>query len=120
MLSFINLVEIHMLAAIRRVHNVSLPTVRIALQNLGGPHPLASHRLEIDGVDLFVRNFGELVNLSEPNQRIMTDVMGAYLKRIRWEGEEAPVLFPFPTAGVVDGRKSVSAASLAPKGNARD
>jgi hypothetical protein len=50
----------------------------------------------------------------------MTDVMGAYLKRIRWEGEEAPVLFPFPTAGVVDGRKSVSAASLAPKGNARD
>jgi uncharacterized protein (DUF433 family) len=107
MLSFINLVEIHMLAAIRRAHKVGLPNVRIALQNLEGSNPLASHRLETDGVDLFVRSFGELVNLSEPNQRVMVDVMSAYLKRIRWEGDEAAALFPFSTADVVDGRRSV-------------
>jgi uncharacterized protein (DUF433 family) len=107
MLSFINLVEIHMLAAIRRIHKVKMPKVRIALQHLGGPHPLASYRLETDGVDLFVRMVGELVNLSKPNQKIMVDVMSAYLKRIRWEDDKAAALFPFPTANVLDGRKSV-------------
>jgi uncharacterized protein (DUF433 family) len=107
MLSFINLVEIHMLAAIRRVHKVKMPNVRHALQNLGGPHPLASHRLETDGVDLFVRILGELVNLSAPNQQVMASVMSAYLKRIRWEDNKAAVLFPFPTASFLDDRKSV-------------
>jgi uncharacterized protein (DUF433 family) len=107
MLSFINLVEVHMLAAIRRVHKVKMPNVRIALQNLVGRHPLASHRLETDGVDLFVRTFGELVNLSKPNQQFMIEVMSAYLRRIGWEDDKAAVLFPFPTANVLDARKSV-------------
>lgn len=110
MLSFINLVEIHMLAAIRRVHKVKMSNVRIALQTLGGSRrlrPLASRELLTDGVDLFVQNFGELVNLSMPNQQVMAKVMSAYLKRIDWEDSEPSALFPFSTANALDSRKSV-------------
>jgi hypothetical protein len=110
MLSFINLVEIHMLAAIHRLHKIKMPNVRVALQTLGksrGPHPLISHGLLTDGVDVFVRDLGELVNLSRPSQQTMAEIMSAYLKRIEWEDNEPAVLFPFPSADMLDGRKSV-------------
>jgi hypothetical protein len=110
MLSFTNLVEIHKLAAIRRVHRIKMPNVRIALETLGksrGPHPLISHGLLTDGVDLFVRDLGELVNLSMPNQQTMAEIISAYLKRIEWEDNEPAVLFPFSSADMLDGRKSV-------------
>jgi hypothetical protein len=72
-----------------------------------GPHPLISHGLLTDGVDLFVRDLGELVNLSMPNQQTMAEIISAYLKRIEWEDNEPAVLFPFSSADMLDGRKSV-------------
>jgi len=108
-LSFINLVEIHVLAAIRRQHRVSMPKVRLALQNLdlGTTHPLADARFQTDGVDLFVSSLGELVNLSQPNQRTMREVIEAHLHRVVWDSDDLPLeLFPFTTASLND-RRSV-------------
>ena len=109
-LSFINLVEIHVLAAIRRRHKVPMPKVRLALQNLdlGSAHPLADARFQTDGVDLFVRSLGELVNLSQPNQRVMREVIEAHLHRVVWDSDDLPMeLFPFTTASLSD-RRSVA------------
>ncbi|MGH8656326.1 MAG: hypothetical protein ACREYE_30915 [Gammaproteobacteria bacterium] len=62
-LSFINLVELFVLSAIRRKHGAALPQVRRALDYLGKrfptPHPLADHQFQTNGVDLFVKKFGE-------------------------------------------------------------
>lgn len=68
LLSFTNLVEIHVLSSIRRVLRVSLPRVRQALQYLGehfqSPHPLARLPLQTDGVDLFLEIWGQLIAIS--------------------------------------------------------
>ena len=69
LLSFINLVEIHVLDAIRRDHRISLHKVRIAIdfikEELKSDHPLAYHKLETDGLDLFVEEYGQLINVSQ-------------------------------------------------------
>jgi uncharacterized protein (DUF433 family) len=45
-------------------------------------HPLAEQRIETDGVDLFVRHLGKLVNVSRAGQLAMREVLDAHLKRI--------------------------------------
>jgi hypothetical protein len=67
-LSFINLVEAHVLAAIRRRHGVKLPKVRNALDYLQRQfrieRPLIDQTFQTDGLDLFVERYGELINAS--------------------------------------------------------
>jgi len=74
-LSFINLVEAHVLRAIREVYEIRLDKVRTALdyveQQFNVPHPLA----RTDGVDLFVNLVGYLVNVSQPSQVKMQEVL---------------------------------------------
>ena len=61
-LSFINLVEAHVLAAIRRRHGVKLPKVRAALayvtREFGISRPLVDQSFETNGRDLFVEHYG--------------------------------------------------------------
>ena len=56
-LSFLNLVEAHVLAAIRRNHGVKLPKVRAALDYLRRQfeinRPLMNEAFQTDGLDLF-------------------------------------------------------------------
>ena len=63
-LSFINLIEAHVLAAIRRKHRIDMPRVRRTIGFLkkafGSKHPLADHKFETNGVDLFVETFGRV------------------------------------------------------------
>ena len=99
-LSFNNLIEAHVLNAIRRKHAVAMPRVRKALDFLSkkfdSKHPLAEHDFETDGVDLFVEQFGELINVSRHGQLAMKEILRAYLKRIeRDEDGLAKQLFPF-------------------------
>lgn len=86
MLSFMNLVEAHVLDAIRRQHRISLQKVRKALQYLSrhfhSRHPLAEHRFETNGVDLFLSRYGELVNLSRDGQLAIRKILEGYLQRI--------------------------------------
>lgn len=100
LLSFENLVEAHVLDAIRRVHGVTFGRVRKAVEylkkQLGSRHPLAEQKFATDGVDLFVEVFGQLVNVSREGQLAIRDLIQAYLQRIERDPVGAPVrLYPF-------------------------
>lgn len=100
LLSFTNLIEAHVLNAIRRKHSIAMPRVRTALDFLSkkfrSKHPLVEHDFETDGVDLFVDKFGELINVSRGGQIAMKEILRLYLRRIeRDENGLARQLFPF-------------------------
>src|SRR5712671_5326693 len=82
-LSFINLVEAHVLAAIRRRHGVKLPKVRNALnyvrRHFRIERPLIDQAFQTNGLDLFVERYGELINASREGQRVMKEIIGVYL-----------------------------------------
>lgn len=99
-LSFINLVEAHVLAAIRRRHGVKLPKVRKALdyvlRQFRVERPLIDQAFQTDGLDLFVERYGELINASREGQRAMKEIIGVYLKRIERDAKGIPIkLYPF-------------------------
>src|SRR5277367_6868549 len=99
-LSFINLVEAHVLAAIRRLHGVKLPKVRKALdymrRQFSAEHPLIDQAFQTNGLDLCVERYGELINASREGQRAMREIIGVYLKRIEWDAKGMPIkLYPF-------------------------
>lgn len=99
-LSFVNLVEAHVLAAIRRRYGVKLPKVRNALDYVRHQfhveHPLINQAFQTDGLDLFVERYGELISASREGQRAMKEIIGLYLQRIEWDAKGLPIkLFPF-------------------------
>jgi uncharacterized protein (DUF433 family) len=99
-LSFTNLVEAHVLAAIRRRHGVMLPKVRIALDYLKRQfrieRPLIDQTFQTDGLDLFVERYGELIYASREGQLAMKEIVGVYLKRIDRDAKGLPMkLYPF-------------------------
>lgn len=106
-LSFLNLVEAHVLAAIRREHRISLQKVRRALdfveRKLGIERPLTNARFETDGVHLLVRELERLINVSHEGQLEIEPLIRTFLKRIKRDPSGVPIkLYPFT-------RKSVSA-----------
>lgn len=99
-LSFVNLVESHVLAAIRRKHEVQLPKVRRALgyveSEFGIDRPLIHQEFQTDGLDLFVERYGEMINASREGQRAIREIVCVYLQRIEWDGRGLPIrLYPF-------------------------
>ena len=112
LLSFINLVEAHVLDAIRREHKIPLQKVRKALDYLAkrfhSQHPLADQNFETDGLDLFVQKFGQLINLSQAGQTAMRSLLEAHLRRIERDTKGFPVkLFPFTRKRYPDEPKAV-------------
>jgi len=110
LLSFFNLVELHVLAAIRRKHTVSMPKVRAAVEYLSRhlrsvgdkKHPLISKLLETDGLDLFIRRYGELVNISRDGQIVIRDVLCAALHRIERDKQGIPIkLYPYTRSEII-------------------
>jgi uncharacterized protein (DUF433 family) len=86
LLSFLNLVEAHVLCAIRQEFGVDLAAVRRALdfveKRRPSKHPLADRSFETDGQDLFIRELGQLIAASAGGQKAMREVLDAHLKRI--------------------------------------
>jgi uncharacterized protein (DUF433 family) len=112
LLSFINLVEVHVLDALRREHEVPLQKVRKAIlylsQHLHSRHPLAEQRFETDGVDLFIRHYGQLVNISQSGQLAMRKILEAYLRRVEWDDAGVVArLYPFTRKRMVDEPKAI-------------
>ncbi|MEW6366260.1 MAG: DUF433 domain-containing protein [Acidobacteriota bacterium] len=100
LLSFMNVVEAHVLKATRRRHGVPLRSIRLALDYLKSafpsPHPLTDHRFLTDGLDLLVVKYGELIAVSRRGQLAMKEVLEAHLKRIEWDAfGRAERLYPF-------------------------
>ena len=106
MLSFRNLVELHVLNSIRKRHRVTLFRVRTAIEILSGAwkseHPLAEHDILTAGYELLTRVSGLLTNVSNDDKQIIQDkVLRAALRRIeRHPAGGASKLFPFPSAEV--------------------
>jgi uncharacterized protein (DUF433 family) len=114
-LSFINLVELFVLGAIRRKYEVGLPQVRQAVTYLKrkfpSPHPLADHEFQTNGVDLFAEKFGELLNLAKEGQVEMGDFLRAHLKCIRRDPAGVPIkLYLVPRNPRLDVTKRVHGA----------
>ena len=104
-LSFINMVEAHVLSGIRYQHGVGLPAVRRAVlyleQEYGSLHPLAEEDFQTDGVNLFVERLG-LLNVSAPGQYAMREILSALLRRVDRDAHGLAVrLYPFSRRPVV-------------------
>jgi uncharacterized protein (DUF433 family) len=124
LLSFTNLVEVHVLSAIRREHEIRLDRVRPALdyvrERLGVERPLVHQTFHTDGLDVFVSTFGETINVSRSGQRPLRDVVEAYLRRIgRDETGLVARLYPFarlsldaPKLVVIDPRRAFGLPAL--------
>ena len=114
-LSFVNMVEAHVLEAIRHHENIALHKVRTAVafleRHYHSRHPLAEHQFETDGLDLFIQRAGLLINLSQAGQLAMREIIAAYLRRVERDAKGLPIrLYPFtrkrepeePRAVVID------------------
>lgn len=100
LLSFTNLVEAHVLNAIRRKHNIDLQKVRKSIlyvqEHFSYKHPLADQRFETYGKDLFIRHYGELINVSQDGQLAMKAVLEEHLNRVEHDPTgRAARLYPF-------------------------
>jgi uncharacterized protein (DUF433 family) len=94
-LSFTNVVEAHVLDALRREHRIAMHKVREALvylqQRFPSSHPLADQKFETDGIDLFIDKYGQLINLTQQGQLAMRSILRVYLSRIERDTTGAPI-----------------------------
>lgn len=100
LLSFTNLIEAHVLDAIRYHHKVPLNNARQAVRYLrelsGHPHPLAAYWFQLKGVDLLIEEGGLLLNATKQGQIEMRDIIQAYLTRVDRDPHGAALrLYPY-------------------------
>lgn len=112
LLSFWNLVEAHVLRALRTEHGVSIKAVRSAIayaeKALGIDRLLLSRELLTHAGDLLLEKYGELVNLSKSGQMALRIALEAHLKRVEWDEDLFPLrLFPMVRGEVISGRRLI-------------
>ncbi|HSR72118.1 MAG TPA: DUF433 domain-containing protein [Kiloniellales bacterium] len=100
LLSFSNLIEAHVLRALRTEHGVSVRAVRDALafaeKKLRVRRLLLRKELCTNAGEMFLDRYGQLIDLSASGQLAMRHVLREHLKRIEWDDAMFPVrLFPF-------------------------
>jgi uncharacterized protein (DUF433 family) len=100
LLSFTNLVEVHILRAIRQDHQIKLNKVREALdyidEQFNIPHPLATEKFRTDGVDLFIEKYGSLINASQATQLDFKSELYTHLERIEPDDSGLAIkIYPF-------------------------
>ena len=106
LLSFNNLIEAHMLLALRRVHEVPMRAVREALD-------VAARELDIDRLflldnlktafgEIFIEHYGRLVHLRRGQQIALEEYFWTHLERVSLDEQSAPKeFFPFLRASTV-------------------
>ena len=111
-LSFNNLIEAHVLRALRTKHGVRIDAVRQALSYAEGAldieRLLLSRDLLTGGGDLFLERFGELVNLSKSGQLVLRRLLDAHLRRVERDEGDLPIrLYPFLAGDLPDSRSII-------------
>jgi len=105
-LSFLNLLECHALAAMRKIYNLRLPKVRSALRKVSKDfpqtHPLISEIFLTDRKDLFIERMGQIINVSQRNDQLNLDFYRMHLERVETDPNGLFRFFPF----VVEPRQS--------------
>jgi hypothetical protein len=99
-LSFWNLAELHVLAALRKYHQISPQRLRRVIgyleDTLESEHPLLTARMLTDGVNVFIEHTKALVNASKGGQLALRQLIEAHLERIDQDTDGLAVrLFPF-------------------------
>lgn len=99
-ISFFNVVEAHVLRALRTEHGIPLHAVRAALDfaetRLGIEHVLLSDSLLTGWGEVFLERYGNLISLSRSGQIAMRQMLEIYLRRVKRDDRNIPVrLFPF-------------------------
>lgn len=88
-LSFYNLVELHVLKAMRQEHELPLQRIRDAIlyveATLKLHRPLVHEQFKTDGVNLFLEKYGELIDVSNHGQKGIRKVLVELLKRVEWD-----------------------------------
>lgn len=100
LLSFWNLVEAHVLRALRTEHGTSIKAVRDALEfaerQLGIERLLLHRELKTTAGRLFLDRYGELIELSASGQLAMRKIFEEHLERVDWDEWSFPIrLYPF-------------------------
>jgi uncharacterized protein (DUF433 family) len=113
MLSFWNLVEAHVLRALRTEHGVSVPALRKAIRyaenELGIERLLLSSDLKTEAGRLFLERYGELIDLSSSGQLAMKRMLEAHLRRVEWDPARLPVrLYPFLAGAETHGDRAIA------------
>jgi uncharacterized protein (DUF433 family) len=112
-LSFWNLVEAHVLRALRTEHGVPAPALRKALRfaekELGIERLLLSPDLKTEAGRLFLERYGELIELSNSGQLAMRKMLEAHLRRVEWDPMRFPMrLFPFLAGSEAEGDRTIA------------
>jgi len=99
-LSFMNLIESHILRALREVHKVSLKHVReaidVAEREFDIQHLLVSPELRTSAGTLFLDKYTHLMELSLAQQYVIRGVLENYLERVEYDETRLPHEFlPF-------------------------
>ena len=125
LLSFINLVELHVLDGLRRGFKIPLSKIRKALTYLmrtfPSPHPLVDRDFETDGLNVFISELGQLISITEEGQLAIRECVKDYLHRVERDPSGFPIrLYPFtmntpdsaPKSIVIDPRVSYGRPAL--------
>ena len=97
-LSFMNLLECHVLAGMRKIYDLKLPRVRSALRRIGEddpqPHPLISQAFLTDRKSLFIEKLGKIINVSQYGQMGLKFYQ-MHLERVEVDPKGLFRFFPF-------------------------
>ncbi len=106
LLSFTNLIEAHVLRALRTEHGVSVQAVRDAVRFAEGKlnidRLLLRPELCAEAGRMFLDRYGELINLSNSGQLAMRQVLNTHLKRVDWQDKFPIRLHPFVMGDAID------------------
>lgn len=100
LLSFANLIEAHVLRALRTEHGVPVKALRSALayaeKSLAIDRLLLRPELRTGAGKVFLDRYGELIELTASGQLAMRRLFDEHLKRVEWDASRFPVrLYPF-------------------------
>jgi uncharacterized protein (DUF433 family) len=100
LLSFWNLIEAHVLLSLRTDHAIAIREVRDAIRyaehELGLERLLLRKDLRTHAGQVFLDQYGKLINLSASGQMAMRRMLEDHLKRVEWDEWMFPMrLYPF-------------------------
>jgi len=103
-LSFYNLIEAHVLRALRTEHGVALAELRKAIsyaeKKLQLQRLLLSPELRTHAGRVFLDRYAELIDLSASGQLAMRKMFEDHLQRVEWDDWKFPVrLYPYVSPG---------------------
>ncbi|MBP9656102.1 MAG: DUF433 domain-containing protein, partial [Rhodocyclaceae bacterium] len=103
LLSFYNLIEAHVLRSLRTEHGVAIRELRRAIayaeRTLKIERLLLNRDLRTHAGEVFLEEYGKLINLSTSGQIAMRRLLEEHLKRVEWDQWQFPVrLYPYVSA----------------------